>query len=69
MAGASREHNEICGNIYSALRSVLKGFRCKAFLLDSKVRVQVDSQDRFYYPDLIVGCERSGQSPAIPGPS
>jgi Uma2 family endonuclease len=57
MAGASREHNEIIGNLYSALRSGLRGTPCRAFFLDLKVRLGIQEQDVFYYPDLMVGCD------------
>ncbi len=58
MAGASREHNEIIGNLYSALRPALRGTRCRAFFLDLKVRLALQEQDVFYYPDLMVGCDQ-----------
>jgi Uma2 family endonuclease len=57
MAGASREHNEIIGNLYSSLRTALHGTPCRAFFLDLKVRLSLQEQHVFYYPDLIVGCD------------
>src|SRR5437762_13416432 len=57
MAGASREHNEIIGNLYSSLRTALHGTPCRAFLLDLKVRLSLQEQHVFYYPDLTVGCD------------
>jgi Uma2 family endonuclease len=57
MAGASREHNEIIGNIYSSLRTALRGTGCRAFFLDLKVRLNLQEQNIFYYPDLMVGCD------------
>ena len=57
MAGASREHNEIIGNLYAALRPVLHGNRCRAFFLDLKVRLDLQEQNVFYYPDLMVACD------------
>lgn len=57
MAGATREHNEIIGNVYASLRPVLRESRCRAFFLDLKVRLDLQEQNVFYYPDLMVGCD------------
>ncbi len=56
MAGASKEHNLIAGNIYAALRSHLRGSSCRAFVSDMKVKIKVQKADIFYYPDLLVAC-------------
>jgi Uma2 family endonuclease len=50
MVGASRAHNVIAGNLYTALRGHLKGSPCRAFMTDLKVRIK----DIFYYPDVLV---------------
>jgi Uma2 family endonuclease len=55
MAGASEEHNIIAGNLYSLLRPHLRGSSCRVFMSDMKVKVQ---DDIFYYPDLLVTCNR-----------
>lgn len=57
MAGASLAHNDIAGSIYSALRSHLKGKRCRPFVGDVKVRLEILGDDVFYYPDVVVGCD------------
>jgi Uma2 family endonuclease len=57
MAGASEEHNLIVGNIYTALRSYLRGSSCRTFVSDMKVKVKVQKIDIFYYPDLLVTCD------------
>lgn len=57
MAGASEEHNLITGNIYTALRSHLRGSSCRTFVSDMKVKVKVQNADIFYYPDLLVTCD------------
>ncbi|MBX7210842.1 MAG: Uma2 family endonuclease [Verrucomicrobiaceae bacterium] len=57
MAGASRAHNVIAGNIFAALRGHLRGKKCRAFINDMKVRVPVKGRDVFYYPDVVVTCQ------------
>lgn len=56
MAGASIEHNLIAGNIFSALRSHLRGKSCQVFMSDVKVRLRISEEDVFYYPDVMVAC-------------
>ncbi|WP_017663274.1 Uma2 family endonuclease [Baaleninema simplex] len=55
MAGASDNHNLITGNLYTVLRSHLRGSPCQTFFADMKVRVE--THNRFYYPDLLVTCD------------
>ena len=57
MAGAREEHNFITGNIYSLLRSHLRGTPCRTFASDMKVKVKVQKADIFYYPDVLVTCD------------
>jgi Uma2 family endonuclease len=57
MAGASEEHNAISGNLFAALLSHLKGRRCRTFIHDMKVRLQIAGDDIFYYPDVMVACD------------
>jgi Uma2 family endonuclease len=57
MAGATSDHNQIAGNIYAALRSRLHKGPCRAFILDLKVRLKIDEETVFYYPDVMVGCD------------
>jgi Uma2 family endonuclease len=57
MAGASEEHNLITGNIYSLLRSHLRGTPCRTFASDMKLKVKVQKVDIFYYPDVLVTCD------------
>jgi Uma2 family endonuclease len=58
MAGASEEHNILVGNLFAALHGVLRGKGCRVFTLDMKVRVNVSGATIFYYPDLLVTCDR-----------
>ena len=61
MAGASAEHNEICGDIYAILKSHLRGGHCRVFIESVKVELSDDLGDTFYYPDVFVTCEPAGE--------
>lgn len=54
MAGTSKSHNRIVGNLYKKLISRLQGSGCDTFFVDIKVRVE--KLNRFYYPDIVVVC-------------
>ncbi len=56
MTGASRMHNEVTFNLASALRAHLRGGPCKVYLMDLKLHPQLDSDEIFYYPDVMVDC-------------
>lgn len=56
MAGARNVHNVIAGNIFAALHSRLRGHKCRPFNSDTKIRVRLPTQWRFYYPDASVVC-------------
>ncbi len=55
MAGASREHNAIAGNIVRMLGALLKERRCLVFPSDQ--RVHVEATGLFTYPDVSVACD------------
>ena len=54
MAGTSREHNLIAGNLGGELRSQLKVRPCEIYTND--MRVLVSRSGLYTYPDLIVVC-------------
>src|SRR5438094_6885 len=56
MAGAKNVHTDIGGNAYHALRNRLRGKPCKPYNSDTKIRLLVSGQYRFYYPDVSVTC-------------
>ncbi|NEX19989.1 Uma2 family endonuclease [Thiorhodococcus mannitoliphagus] len=56
MAGAGEAHNRIAGNLFFHLRSATRGTPCGAFISDMKVRVE--KHDAFYYPDVLLACDR-----------
>lgn len=62
MAGARNAHNVIASNVLVALGSRLRGKPCQPFNSDTKVRVRLPTQTRFYYPDASVVCRQN--SPA-----
>ncbi len=57
MAGASNVHNVIAGNTYAALHARLRGRPCRPFNSDTKIRLCMPRQTRFYYPDVSVTCQ------------
>jgi len=57
MTGTSDIHNIITGNIYLALRNHLKGSPCRVFMAD--VKAKLIQSDAYYYPDVMVSCEKS----------
>ncbi len=56
MAGARNRHNRIAGNAFGSLWSRLRGQRCQPYNSDTKVRVRLPHNVRFYYPDASVVC-------------
>lgn len=57
MAGASEEHNQIAGNLYTALRAHLRGGPWRVFMADMKLQAGAGQERLFYYPDVIVTCD------------
>src|SRR2546428_11541060 len=56
MAGARNVHNKIQGNIFGFLYGRLRGRRCRPYGSDTKIRIRLPFQIRFYYPDTSVIC-------------
>ncbi len=55
MAGASEAHISLSLTLASALRTHVRGKGCRAFISDMKV--QIESRNIYYYPDVIVTCD------------
>ena len=55
MAGASREHNIISGNVFGELRNQLKGSNCEIYINDMRVRMK---KNRYGYPDVVAVCDQ-----------
>ena len=57
MAGARNVHNLIATNTLAVLWARLRGRRCRVWNQDTKIRLRVSGQWRFYYPDGSVVCQ------------
>jgi Uma2 family endonuclease len=55
MAGCSREHSLITGNVYSELRDALLDRSCEVHTAD--MRVKIAARGRYVYPDASVVCD------------
>src|SRR5580698_10305724 len=62
MAGARNMHNVIATNIIGGLHSRLRGQSCRPFNSDTKIRIQLPTHLRFYYPDVSVICRPNPQT-------
>ncbi|HEY9874367.1 MAG TPA: Uma2 family endonuclease [Candidatus Obscuribacterales bacterium] len=56
MAGASNTHVLIAGNMFALLRNHVRGSGCRAYISDTKVHIE--TINTYYYPDVIVSCDR-----------
>ena len=56
MAGARNAHNLIASNLLGTLHHQLRGHRCRPYNSDTKIRIQLPNEVRFYYPDMSVIC-------------
>lgn len=54
MAGASRQHNLIAGNVFGELRAQLRGRPCEAYIND--MRVKISATGLYTYPDVAALC-------------
>jgi len=55
MAGGSRDHNFIAGDVFATLLGLVKP-PCQVFTSDMKVRIRAVSDECYYYPDTSVTC-------------
>jgi Uma2 family endonuclease len=62
MAGARNAHNLIASNTLVSLGSRLRGKCCRPYNSDTKIRLRLPHQVRFYYPDVSVICRPNPQS-------
>jgi len=54
MTGASRRHNLLAGNVYTAFRTQLRSHGCEVYVSDMRVKVSVTGL--YTYPDVVVVC-------------
>lgn len=67
MSGGTIDHNTITLNVYSALRTHLRGRPCRAFVNDLKILLPTDEAT---YPDVAVVCPPPpGQDKSTDAPS
>ncbi len=57
MAGASEAHEVVALNFAAQLLAHLRGKKCRVFKGDMKVRLRLNANDLFYYPDAMVVCD------------
>jgi Uma2 family endonuclease len=60
MAGASRQHELIVGNVFAAIHHHLRGGPCQSFVGNFKLRLEISRADILYYPDVMVACSPEG---------
>ena len=54
MAGETRAHSQMVGNLYFALRQHLQGSPCKLYMTDIRVNLSLRDDEYYYYPDIVV---------------
>ncbi len=59
MGGARREHVIASLNIAASLKQHLRGTPCRAYISDMKL--QVEQMGAYYYPDVMVSCDKNDQ--------
>lgn len=62
MAGVRNVHGIIQANVIAALHTRLRGTPCRPFGSDTKIRIRLPSQIRFYYPDVSIICRPNRQT-------
>jgi Uma2 family endonuclease len=65
LAGGTKAHNLISLNLARILHGHLRKTPCRVFSSDVKVHVAWDWRERFYYPDVVVGCEAGDTDPYV----
>lgn len=63
MSGASVAHARITRELASAFRSHLRGGPCEPFSTDLKLQIRSDTDRIYYYPDVMVACQREDWGP------
>jgi Uma2 family endonuclease len=56
MAGASSNHNQIIGNVYSRLHQTINKHNCRVFMSD--LRLWIEQKELFTYPDIMIICDK-----------
>ena len=61
MVGGSRRHNLLTVAITTLLKTRLSGTGCRVYAYDMKVKAGDKSDNIFFYPDVVVSCDRQPQ--------
>lgn len=62
MPARRNRHNRLATNVTGVLFGLLRGHRCRVYNSDTKVRIQLSTHTRFYYPDAMVVCQSNPES-------
>lgn len=54
MVGGTVAHNQIAGNLYTALRNALRGSPCRVF----QENMKIVADESVFYPDILVTCAK-----------
>ena len=65
MAGGTKAHNLVLAQFVLCSPGHLSKTPCRVFISDVKVHVAWDWRERFYYPDVVVGCEAGDTDPYV----
>lgn len=69
MNGVSVAHARIARELTIAVGGHLRGGPCELFSADLKLMIRSDTDDIFYYPDMMVACDREHWGPNfVPNP-
>ena len=63
MAGETRAHNQIVGNLYASLRQHLRRGPCRLYVSDIRVNLSLRDDEYYYYPDIVVTCDPRDDHP------
>jgi Uma2 family endonuclease len=62
MGGASDKHGLITANLTAVLNTRLPD-ECQVFTADMKVHIKCETDELFYYPDVLVSCDQNDRKP------
>jgi Uma2 family endonuclease len=63
MSGGTRNHNRVSGNFFKLLDDALGDRSCEVYIVD--VKVQVESGQKYFYPDVVVTCDERDIEPQL----
>ncbi len=63
MVGARQEHVVVAGAMFARFREHLRGTRCRAYVSDMKLEIEV--ADAVFYPDVIVSCDEEDRRASL----